>query len=167
MMFPIVLTSTEARLCSFVAQQRMKPDRALVADKRIGPQSAEQTDADGTAGELALCKFLGVYPAGVLCVQRPDDGEDLRVNGWGIDVKVSRYQNARLLVALHKRRLADVYVLLTGSNRNFLPVGWANREEIIKPGAIRDLGHGSTYCLEQDDLHPMGELRERLKVRKP
>ncbi len=155
----ISLTPLEIRLAKAVAHLRMTAGRAQArADLRIGPQDEIVTDTEGASAELALCRMLNIYPAGVLQTARPDNGADLTINGWSIDVKASKYQTARLLVATHKRKHADLYVLLIGENGRYNFGGWATREELLRRENLQDLGHGLTYALAQDKLKNAAEL---------
>ncbi len=155
----IALTPLELRLAKAVAEMRMTTGRAQArADMRIGPQDEVTTDTEGASAELALCRMLNIYPSGVLQTARPDDGADLTINGWSIDVKASRYASARLLVAVHKKHHADLYTLLIGQNGRYEFGGWATREEILRRENLQDLGHGLTYALPQAKLKTAAEL---------
>ncbi len=65
-----------------------------------------------------------------------------------IDVKWTPRLNGRLLHSMTSRTRATYYVLVVGT---YAVAGWAWGYELHR--SVRDLGHGRTYCLDQEDLH--------------
>jgi len=164
----IKLTPLEWHICKYQATQRMNKDRSKIADRKIGTQSSEFTDIEGFAAELALCKWYGNYPHWQLTAQsRIDDGADVIINGWRIDVKVSKYFDARLLAAMHKKISgADIFVLMCGSATVYAPYGWCFTRDLMNYRTVTNLGYGNGYALTQQQLRAMPDLRQVLTERK-
>lgn len=149
----IRLTPSEAKVVSILARDRYQSARAGNVDNaRIGPQSDEQTDLDGLGAEIAVAKFLNLFPD--LTVGPRSGGADLLNANLTIDVKHTRYANGRLLATLKKAAdPCDIYVLVTGVLPEYYVVGWAYGHELIHEDNLRDLGHGVGYVLDQAYLH--------------
>lgn len=150
----IILNKQEQKLVETIAKQRYDSNRNDgVENKKIGPQSNEQTDKDGFGAELATAKFLNVYPD--LSIQPRSGGFDLTTtSGCRVDVKHTTYENGRLIATLKKKpEDADGYFLVTGTFPKYKIVGWATSDELIRPENIDNLGHGEGYVLSQEKLH--------------
>ena len=157
----IQLNEAEQRLASYLARRRYKNNRAAgVKDKKIGDQSVEQTDMLGIAGELAMAKYLNLYPDTSISIRSGTCDLHTHEN-LTIDVKTSAYPTARLTAPMgtpiHK---ASVYVLVVGTMPTFKIVGWAWAKDLINDGRIGDLGHGPTYVLDQEWLEKPERLRD-------
>jgi len=157
----IQLNEAEQRLASYLARRRYKNNRAAgVKDKKIGDQSVEQTDMLGIAGEIAMAKYLNLYPDTTVGIR--SGSCDLHTHdNLTIDVKTSAYPTARLTApagtSIHK---ASIYVLVVGTMPTFKIVGWAWAKDLINEGRIGSLGHGPTYVLEQEWLEKPERLRD-------
>ena len=157
----IQLNEAEQRLAKYLARRRYSSNRASgVTDKKVGDQSVEQTDLLGIAGEIAVAKYLNLYPDTTISIR--SGSCDLQThNGLMIDVKTSAYHTARLTAPIttqiHK---ASVYVLVVGTMPTFKIVGWAWAKDLINDGRVGDLGHGPTYVLEQEWLEKPERLRD-------
>ena len=124
----------------------------------VGPVTLE-ADIEGVLGELAFCKLLNVYPD--LDIMLQSHSFDCLYKTLRIDVKTSKYKQARLLVDIRKRvEDCDIYVLMVGENGEYECAGWAYAWAIVNNSCIMDLGHGDSYGLSQDDLLPLAHLKE-------
>lgn len=129
--------------------------RAGVTDQQVGGQNPVTQDEHGMAAELAVARFLNVYPD--LSVDPRKGGHDLYYRGLWLDVKWSHYSNARLLVVASKRAdAADIYVLVTGAGGDLLLRGWAWANEIFR---LPPSNYFAGYALAQEHLHAMDDLR--------
>ena len=148
------LTKLEQIVCKLGAKMRYNASRsANVYNAKIGPQSNEETDLLGLGGELAVAKWLNVYPD--LTSYARQGGVDLTSNtGKRIDVKTTKYATGKLLAKINTPYLdIDVFVLVTTVYPVFTVCGWATKEELIHSDTVANLGHGDTHCLDQDKLH--------------
>lgn len=136
--------------------------REGVKDQKVGPQSTEQTDLDGIAGEFVVCKFLNLWPDMEtdhrpdwdLVYQEPHRGLELT-----IDVKTTRYQSGKLLAVPGKAlKIPDVYCLVIGEMPTFRIAGFALGEALVNPTTLTDLGHGPTHALSQKALRTWSEI---------
>tara|TARA_R110000803_G_scaffold30935_2_gene69403 strand:+ start:155 stop:622 length:468 start_codon:yes stop_codon:yes gene_type:complete len=150
----ITLNDAEQALARHLAKSRYDNARSTgKPDQKMGGQSCEETDLEGIAGELVVCKRLNLYP---------DTDTDLIIypkydllthKGTKVDVKTTKYSSGRLLATMKKKvEDCDVYVLVVGEFPNYRIVGWAKSEELILKENIINLGHGEGYALNQSQL---------------
>ena len=159
----VILTDTEVRICRWLAAQRFAAARkAGVLDAQMGPQSSEQTDLDGIAGEFAFCKVANVWPDMTIGARR--GGHDAFLDGMSVDVKTTRCPTGHLLATIKKSTTAsDVYVLVIGTVPEFRIAGWASAAQLLHPENIADFGHGSSYALSQRQLQPISTLVDSIR----
>jgi len=150
----IILNEVECKMAEYVCKQRHQGNRdAGVEDKKIGPQSAYQTDLEGFSAEIAFCKMMNVYPD--LSLGPRKYGVDaVSGSGWRIDVKSTTWPNGRLVVAPWKKDDEEVqmYALMVGRFPNYRFAGFHEAEVVTKEENLTDLGCGPTYAMEQQDL---------------
>jgi len=61
--YSITLNESEIRIAKWLAKMRFHNNRqSSIMDKKIGKQSAEETDLNGIGAEMAFCKLVNVYP---------------------------------------------------------------------------------------------------------
>lgn len=133
--------------------------RGGTADRKIGPQSAEQTDLEGVGAEMAFCKWAGLWPD-LEVGHRPDHDCVVRLTPpevpgrvVRVDVKATRREAGRLLAARWKRgKPPDAYVLMVGTFPRYRVAGFAPAPELLRDENLTDLGHGPTYALPQARL---------------
>lgn len=153
-MVEFTLTKLEQYLCRRGAKMRHNVARSSnVYNAKIGPQSNEETDLLGLGGELAVAKWLNIYPD--LTTYARQGGVDLISNtGKRIDVKTTMYKTGKLLAMMNTAYPdIDIFVLVTAVFPVFIVRGWATKEELLRPNTVANLGHGNAHCLAQDKLH--------------
>jgi hypothetical protein len=151
------LNEAEQKLAEFVARKRYESNRAgNVADQKIGPQSAQETDIEGAASEIAFCKLMNVYPD--LSTDAHPAHDAVIYPGGRVDVKSTKYKNGRLLAVAGKAgNPADVYALMVGTRPTYRFAGLISAERLLRPEQITDLGYGSTYAANQSDLADLAQ----------
>ena len=83
-------------------------------------------DIQGVGAEIAFAKAYGLYPPFDIGIR--SGSCDFVVNGKTVDVKTSKHQNARLIVApdkVNEDHSCDIYVLATGELPTFNFRGYA------------------------------------------
>jgi len=156
----ITLNTAEQRLAKFVGRERdLNGRRNGYTNRRIGPQSDEQTDLEGIAAEIAFARYVNVYPdIDIDCKEYPPHDAVLH-DGTLVDVKTTKYPNGRLIVAPWKNADAvDAYVLVVGTFPTYRIAGAMESHELIRPQRMKDLGHGKVFVATQDELKPLDEL---------
>lgn len=86
----------------------------------------------GAMGELAACKFYGIVYEPVF---HPDEGFDLRINGWRANVKATPYFTDPWLRVMDKlNKNCDVYLLVAVEQTSALVkmVGWIPQVKLQK-----------------------------------
>ena len=156
----ITLNTAEQRLAKFVAKERHRHARQNgVTNRRMGPQSDEQTDLEGIAAEIAFARFANVYPD--IDVDRdeyPPYDATLH-DGRLVDVKATTYPTGRLIVAPWKDVDAvDAYVLVIGHFPSYRIAGAMEGYRLMRSHRMKDLGHGKVFVATQDELKPLSEI---------
>jgi hypothetical protein len=156
----ITLNTAEQRLAKFVAKARHRHNRITgISNRRMGPQSDEQTDLEGIAAEIAFAKYSNVYP------DLDTDGDTHPVydavlhDGKLVDVKATTYTTGRLIVAPWKDVDAvDIYVLVVGTFPNYRIAGAMESYRLMRSHRMKNLGHGKVFVATQEELKPLSEL---------
>ena len=125
-----------------------------VANEIPGNHNIE-SDVRGMAGEIAVCKYYGVYPNLIIGPNRL--GYDLKLNGIEIDVKTTKYVTGFLTAGKnHFPQSGFIYLLVTEQAPDYKFAGWQWSETLIQEHNLKK--HG--YTNEQTQLHHMDELEE-------
>ena len=152
------MTPSESAIALTLAVMRNATARQNnVADKQMGKQDPIQIDRDGILAEMAFGKQFNLYPD--LSVYPRKGGADLITHkGMKIDVKATRYKSGRLLIHIDKPvEEVDIYVLGIVDGDDVDLVGYIKSAEAIQPQNLNDLGHGSGYVIEQNNLKKFKE----------
>ena len=153
-MVEFALTNLEQYLCKRGAKMRYTNNRKQhIRNAKAGPQSYEKTEILGLGGEIAVAKWLNIYPD--LTIYARQGGADLISNtGKRIDVKTTMYETGKLLAKINTAYPdIDIFVLVTAEFPVFIVRGWATKEELLRPDTVANLGYGDVHCLAQDKLH--------------
>ena len=150
----IELTASEMAIANVVAAMRTTCNRAAnIVERKIGSHSSYQMDVDGFAAELAFCKAMNLHPD-LSVVNQSLTHDCVARNGKTIDVKTTRYESGRLLVAPNKKdSQTQIYVLVVGTAPAFDVIGYASKEEVFDARNYRELNGRWSYILEQSQLH--------------
>lgn len=128
----IELNDIEVKIAELVGRTRHEYDTECgIIDRRISDRTSVEIDIQGMLGELAIAKYLNVYPDlnTVLRTQCPD----LVYRGWSIDVKnkgESGYDDM-ITPAYTLEGKADIYINIKGSNP-FEIIGWCYESILIR-----------------------------------
>lgn len=120
---------------------------------KMGDQSNLDTDLNGIGGEIAACRYFGVYPdTETSLVNYPK--YDLKTKkGAKVDVKTTPCKTGKLLATLKKQiDDCDIYLLVIGEFPTYEIKGFAESSQLINDENIINLGHGEGYALTQDKL---------------
>ena len=112
-MVEFTLTELEQYLCRRGAKMRFTNNRKKhVPISKVGPQSHEKTEILGLGGEIAVARWLNIYPD--LTTHTRQGGADLTSNtGKRIDVKTTMYKTGKLLAMMNTAYPdIDIFVLV-------------------------------------------------------
>ena len=133
--------------------------------------SALDPDIEGVMSELALCKYLGVYPdlvfeIGVRSVINGTDSGDIVVNGCCIDVKSTKHERGRLF-SMKENKAVDVFVLMIGRRGEYRIAGCMTAEDLYQKDRW---GHHGVfklpcYAAEQQELKSFDQMFTDLRKR--
>lgn len=151
----IELSQAEQRLAKYLATMRYRNNRAAgVVDRKIGPQSNEETDLEGIGAELAFCKFSNIYPD--LEVNHRPDFDALLPTGDSVDIKATKYQNGHLIAVRRKAsKPPDLYALMVGQFPRYRCAGLIRASELLRDEMVKDFGYGESYAASQAQLTPL------------
>lgn len=162
----VTLHAFEQAICESIAESRHDNNRQSgVTDKKMGDQSATETDLYGIAAEFAFCKLFNLFPDFSIEPRSAAAGTDVEKDSklfiWRVDVKGTKYPFGKLLArpmdknyATHvARSTTDLFALMTGEYPTFTFRGFFTKEDLLKQSRIGDLGHGPTYIAQQHELY--------------
>jgi len=153
----ITLNEAEVRLAKFLGKHRRKNGEKGILDRQIGKQDKLFIDVNGMGGEIAVARYLNVYPD--TSISPRSGGHDLVFRDRRVDVKTTEYMGGRLLAAKHKDHCAaEIYVLVIGSLPTYTIVGWTTAAQLLRESMLKDLGHGQGYAMDRGDLFPMWSI---------
>lgn len=152
----VTLTEQECEIVRYLGQTRRWMDRKVgVKDKLVAKENPIEMDVQGIGAEFAFAKLYNLFPPTNV---KPRGGSaDFVMNGKTIDIKQSKYPNARLIVPPYKLdddKICDTYVLATGELPTFTFRGFAKKEVICNPKNLLTL-RSLVYALSIKDLNPM------------
>tara|TARA_Y100001963_G_scaffold45011_2_gene63334 strand:+ start:245 stop:769 length:525 start_codon:yes stop_codon:yes gene_type:complete len=166
----ISLNMGEQLACKAIAKERYSTARgAGVTNSRVGKQSDEETDLEGVAAELAFAKYYSEYPTGVFDIgarssKKGEDADgDIKINGYIVDVKATRYHKGRLIAAEWKDHSSiDYYALVVGTFPSYEVKGVMRTSDLITKERLKTLPRGTNkvYQAEQDELQFPKELEK-------
>lgn len=109
----------------------------------------------GEAAEWMAAEALGITDHDIGKLGR-DQGWDLVLHGWKIDVKWSSNLRRCLLVSADITLLADIYVLVVGDTKDDLSIaGWAWRRDVVLCELVHLAKNGRpSYCFPTKSLQP-------------
>ena len=157
-MVEISLSEPECRLATYVGKIRNKMSMETKVNKRRDPlQSDEDMNIQGMGAELAVAKYLNIYPE-----LSPTKGElpqhDLLFGNMKIQVKRRDRTNLDLLV--HSLREDVVYVLVYGQLPKFQIVGMISGSEVKTNGKWTNMVYGPCWLVEKSRLSEIKRERK-------
>ena len=156
----IDLTPTECRIANHVGKLRNSLSLKSKTNLRRDPaQSDEDMNIQAVAAEIAVAKYLNVYPE-----ISPTDGDlpryDCRFRDYRIEVKRNHLSNGDLLVPHLDKEL--IYILVCGEIPMFLLIGYLPGSSISLLGKWVELTYGACWKVKPNLLISLANLgRER------
>ena len=145
----MILNSVELELAVLAGTARYEQNKI---NKMKGDHGIE-LDVRGMAGEIAVCKYFGVYPDLKIGPNRL--GHDLEHKGLKIDVKCTKYRQGWLRLGLNQKAEYNlIYLLVTEIGKEYHLVGWQWSETILQDQYRTEKG----YIMEQSMLRDIDEI---------
>lgn len=153
----VELNAFELGICMGLAEERqMMNEYNYVVDRRIAiDKSSVEVHLQGVKGELALAKYLNVYPDFTTNCRK--GGSELVYRGWRLDAKNRNPYRDLMTPASKRPGEADIYVCITGDNPLIL-LGWCFDKEFIIPERIVTWTPIKSYFMEEKELRDMNDL---------
>lgn len=152
----IFLTPEECLLSEILGRRRRAAgEKAGDFDLLVDSEKFMTHEIQGVAAEVAFAKYYNLYPP--MDIGMKPNSADFVIGGKTIDVKQSKYDNARLIVPPYKlegKGSCDSYVLITGEMPQLMMQGYARREDLCNPNNLVSL-RSLVYALSVDKLRPM------------
>ena len=149
----VTLDIGEIEMAKAIARTRSSNNRmAGVVCRMRSPSNTSEEEINGMGAELAYCKAFNIYPD--FSVTPRKGGHDCVHHGKTVDVKVTPHINGHLLVLPHKEEHGgEMYALVVGWMPNYTIAGYATRDEVFIDDNLKDMGHGVSHAISQEELH--------------
>lgn len=152
----VKLSSSEVRIASYIGKQRnMLSSQSKPNARRDPNQNDEEMNIQATAAELAVAKYLNVYPD-----LSPRAGElpqfDLHMNHQLLEVKRNHLLDGDLLVP--KLRQDVIYILACGEMPEFSIIGWMTGARVPECGEWALLLYGPCWRVRPCHLKAMEHI---------
>lgn len=131
----------------------------VTPDRDISRWANTQSEADliGVMGEYIVAKYLNI-PFDTSVKLDGDDGYDLYLKEYPVQVKSTKYPNGRL-VFMNESEIALVNVLTVVENQNVDIKGYITKKNVLKNMKEENLGHGIRLTVTQEHLTDIAELK--------
>jgi len=158
-MIRLYLTSSEIEICHYIGKYRNAiTSKQGVDRKQDQAKDNLQISIDGVISEYAVAKALNVN-FDLNCDYRKF-GADLKSRkGNQIDVKSTTTIGGNLnAVIWSERKSADIFIL-TEIHSSFVGlIGWIDKERLLIPENIKNVGYGDYYSISQSKLFSLDEF---------
>lgn len=146
---------TSAEVMSAAQLGVMRHTHALFKGSREAagmPNDGWGAHIEGAAGEIAVSKYLGVYPGFTLNTYKAPD-----VSGMDVRVRSEMWHDMKILPSDEDER---VFIMVVGRSPVFHVVGWIRGRDGKKAEYFKDLpnGRGKAYWVPKADLQPISTL---------
>jgi hypothetical protein len=138
------------------ARGRQQLNRASgVTNQKKAGNSAMDIELLGVKAEIAVAKALqcdfSPFDLGI------DDGADMWLGGYSIDVKASFHQNGQLLFKSREAFRADCAILAIATDEDDVIniIGGCTKNRFISEAQNADLGRGPCWVMQQANLSPI------------
>jgi len=151
----VKLNEAEVRLAKHLGKAREEMNKTT-KDMKMGNQDSLSTNIEAVGAELAVCKYLNLYPD-------TDTSSwavaDCIFHGFTIDVKWSKSHRSNL-VAKKKpaNKTCNIYVQVTGEMPNYKINGYCSAKQLFSEDSKTDLGYGETYLVLNSKLKDIENL---------
>ena len=148
----VKLTSIDYIICEMIGRMRnIVNQNAGIKNTKVSPESADLIDVQGFVAEYAFCKHFNLFPD--FDVTPRSGSYDAIYKGHRYDIKSTTHKNGRLIATTKVNPDVDIYILAIIGEDEVDFIGYAYKDELIRPENIGTLGYGETYILERNKLH--------------
>ena len=158
----ITLSAVDQKIIRFIAHEREDNNERAYGGtntKRVDDRDGYAIQCEGFAGEFAFCRLFNIFPDFTTHPRSAELGEDrgdaVMHDGRTVDIKTSRFPQAKLLVSEWIKPTVDLYALMTGTFPVYEFRGFIESHELLKPERVEDLGRGPAYAAQQDELREL------------
>jgi hypothetical protein len=155
----LTLTDIEFKLCYDLANGRhyVKDMNNPKRDKSSYGNTQAEADLIGMIGEFCVAKYLKI-PFSTEISINGDDGTDLMLGDWSIQVKATKYPTGRMVFNKLSEMTSLIYVLCVVDQKQCDIKGYISHRNLLKVMYQKDLGHGLRYCCDQEHLRGIERL---------
>lgn len=157
------LTRQDMSNATKAARGRQQLNRASgVINQKVAEGDPMNIELMGVKAEIAVAKVLNAdfspFDLGI------DDGADMWLGGYSIDVKATSYQTGGLLFNSPEAFRADcaVLVLTTDEDDVMTVMGGCTKLRFISEAEQVDLGRGKRWLMQQANLSPIEAVWRKL-----
>ena len=159
----VTLSDSEVAIATYIGKARNSNARSggIPDGKRDYDNTSIGIDVDGMGAELAVAKYLNVYPdLTILSGRRPH--HDLVFRDKYLEIKQSKYSNPRLLLSPNRIYVAENfgYVLVSGTLPIYRIVGYLSSRQVKAVGDWVNLGKGRSWSVLSSQMKPIQDLEK-------
>lgn len=162
----ITLSQSEINDCKAVAKLRQSNKEEFAVETRKFVQRLSDQDLHdiGVQTEFGVAKYLGIDIDRSISPSGDDKVKDLQYGDAKIQVRARfKRANGDLFFNNLEDFKANVAVLVIFyEDGNMEIVGWCSKDRFLKNHHIDNFGHGQRYCLLQEHLRDMRDLKAAL-----
>ena len=126
-------------------------------DGKMGTQDSLQANIEAVGAELAVCKYLNVYPDFDLDSWAV---ADCIFHGYTVDVKWSHRDEADMVAKKKKPSMTcDIYIRVCGHLPEYKILGYCSGKELFNERRKTNLGYGETYFIPRKELQDIGKMK--------
>lgn len=165
----ISFNDEDRKLAKEIVYGRNTKKREFYGDTSFFDASRKSKECDylGALAEIATAKFLGL-PLSEVKIIPPfgkDPGYDLIWSDYTIEVKYTFYKNGHLFHRPNRAIISDIFVLVTGTEKEMSIAGYISKEEFKSMAELKDFGYGykPVLAVSQQKLHNIKYLKNKNK----
>ena len=152
-MFEVTLTAKEMATCRILGNMRTIASRSAgITDAQVGKQNPLDIDEMGVMAEYAFCKHHNIFFDPTTYAR--SGSYDCVLMGKRIDIKSTTYPDGRLIATVKGNPDVDVFVLAVVMGSVIKFPGYITAKQLYRDNNLNDLGHGTTYAVDQGMLTP-------------
>lgn len=159
----IALNESELNNLKLIAHNRHDlKDKIYNNSNRYGfSQNMDERDYLGILGEFAVSKYLKIPFDYTINLDGDGGHVDMFLGDWSLQVKSTKYKQGRVMFNSIKEVEALINVLCyVDIDNNLVEIlGYITRKDFIKNNYIKQFGKKSTYCVDQQLLRSISEVK--------
>lgn len=165
----IFLTPDEVKFANLIGNRRSQGNRkSNVRDNSYSKSNPIEIDELGARAELAIHKVCNQYPEDMFVFQPKSkkgktDLGDIFIEGFGVDIKATKYKTGKLLANIGPKPDIDIFGLVVENNLNEYELkGFCSVDDLYNEDHIEVVGR-RVYAVHQPDLMSFDDCVKKIR----